>query len=129
MKLSAKTSRISRYEEIIYQLFKEKAGEELSVYDVLSAINIDKQIIALRTVYRMIEQLQLKRKIYCSSLKDGTRYFMLTNYYYIEMTCRICGWKRKTISEVHCTYTGKPLMNFYVVGGQIDCSGLCQKCS
>lgn len=129
MKLKNSTSRVSRKEELIYQVFRQKEGAALSVYDIEAAVNIDKQTMTVRTIYRVMDQLLSKRIIYCSTLKDGTRYFMLSNYYDIELTCHMCGWKSKTAASVKLQYPDNPLSSICVMGGKIDLLGVCQECS
>lgn len=129
MELKHTASRARRNEEIVYQTFKQKEGAALSVYDIAAAVNIDKQILTLRTVYRIVDRLQLKRIIYCSGQKDGTRYFMLCNYYNMELTCHICGWKSKTAVNLKLQYPEHPLSSICIMGGQLVLGGVCQKCS
>ncbi len=78
---------------MVYTVFEKYPFRNFSVNDVLQKVNKEKYPISERTVYRTIERLVDKGKIFCSDIIDGHRQFQLSKTDYFDLICRNCSSK------------------------------------
>jgi Fe2+ or Zn2+ uptake regulation protein len=131
LKNPEKTKSLSKHEALIYGIFRDNSCKSLSVNQILTILQHDFHTMSLRTIYRIVERLQKKKVVFCMDIREGIRFFSLTNKYYAQLCCSTCGW----VEDIDLQHTrvfyqlydtvGDPSM----IGGRIVLLGLCKQCT
>ncbi|MBB6216790.1 Fe2+ or Zn2+ uptake regulation protein [Anaerosolibacter carboniphilus] len=131
MKKPNKVESLSKHEALIYAIFRNNPYKGLSVQDIWTILERDFQTLSIRTIYRMVENLQKKKVVFCMDIREGIRLFSLTNKYHVQLCCSKCGWiedidlqQSKVFYQLYDTI-GDPSM----IGGRMILSGVCKQCT
>lgn len=121
--------KLSKSTLIIYKLFKENPYENFSVNDIFKIINKNDHKMSKRTIYRGIEKLGYKGKIFCGDIIDGHRRFKLSNMNHLDLICTNCSnklpikinKKEELAKEIYKEY------KFNVTSATVEFYGSCKK--